>query len=315
MDNAILMKERAGKLYGKNAVIVKNPEKLSAILNGLRWKILEILSMSPCYPALIAEKLGVHEQIVYYHIRQLLNAGIIEVKRTEEGKGYMAKYYQIKNKVFALELPNSEEFLLEKNFKNTSDNLRKFLRPFIINGNLNCFIVVGSPDPHGPFQVRGRDGHYAIELALFLGGLCSPNSDFSVKLDVDAIAENLEDNMIVIGGPLTNMLSYRINSKMIVKFETANFPFHKIISTKSSKIYMEDNVGFIAKMPNPQNPENFIMHIAGIRHSGTKSAIIALTKFHDKVLRDYENEDVWFRIVKGIDLDSDGKVDSIEILE
>ena len=50
-------------------------------------------------------------------------------------------------------------------------HLQKFFKEFIDNGIFDGKIVVGSPQPHGPFKTSARDGHYAAHLALFLGAI------------------------------------------------------------------------------------------------------------------------------------------------
>ena len=57
------------------------------------------------------------------------------------------------------------------------------------------------------------------------------------------------------------------------------------------------------------------MILAGIRFNGTKSAVLALTRFPDKILEKYSGEENWSCVVKGIDFDGDGKIDSVEVLE
>lgn len=313
---AQLIKKKQDKFYVKQIKIEKNPEKLKAVLSSQRWKILEILAERPAYPAQIAEKLKIHEQRVYYHINQLEKAGIIEVVKREERGGALAKFYTLKNYAFALELPYGEEKLLTLPMHEENPVLKNFLFPFISGGKINCKIVVGSPDPHGPYQVRGRDGHYGIDLALFLGQYGSIPDKFSTKLDVDVKAEKADnDNMILIGGPLTNTITHEINNFLPVKFERERFPFRAIISEKTNKKYSEDSCGLLAKIINPKNPEKAIMVLAGVRFNGTKSAVLALTRFSDKILKNYSGEDNWACIVKGIDFDGDGKIDSIEVLE
>ena len=59
-----------------------------------------------------------------------------------------------------------------------------------------------------------------------------------------------------------------------------------------------------------------ILHIAGLRNSGTKAAILAFLKHFNEVkkgnLYDYTFES---HVVEGLDLDSDGIVDDVEFLE
>ena len=47
---------------------------------------------------------------------------------------------------------------------------------------------------------------------------------------------------------------------------------------------------------------------------GTKSAVIAFTNFSKKTFSDFTgNENEWAAIVQGYDMDSDGKIDYVDI--
>ncbi|MFB6217321.1 MAG: hypothetical protein ABEJ72_10235, partial [Candidatus Aenigmatarchaeota archaeon] len=74
-------------------------------------------------------------------------------------------------------------------------------------------------------------------------------------------------------------------------------------------------IGIVAKAVNPEDTEKRVMVLAGTRTIGTKSAVLALTRHNDEILKDYEEEDNWARIVRGRDMDGDGKIDEIEVLE
>ncbi|RLJ02447.1 MAG: hypothetical protein DRP11_03005 [Candidatus Aenigmatarchaeota archaeon] len=314
---AWLIKKVGDKFYSKDIRVVKDPEKLKGLFNRTRWKILEMLAERPRYPAEIAKELGIHEQKVYYHIKQLQNSGIIKIRDKRERGGALAKYFSLEDYGFALELPYGDEKLADFPVQKEPENLKEFLYPFVQNAQLTACIVVGSPDPHGPHQVRARDGHYGIDVALFLGHYASMPERFSVSLDIDVIAEKrwTEENLILIGGPLTNILTDKFNPSLPVKFESEKFPFRKLISEKTGEEYTDDSCGIIAKIPNPENPEKSVMVLAGIRFIGTKSAVLGFTRFTKEVLKDYSGEEKWACVVRGMDMDGDGKVDSVEVLE
>ncbi|MEA2003406.1 MAG: helix-turn-helix domain-containing protein [archaeon] len=311
-----IIKDINGKLFAKNAVLVDNPEKLKGLLNDTRWKILKLIAEKPRYPAQIAKKLKLHEQKVYYHIKQLEANGQIEVKTKKEYGGTIAKYYDVTNHAFALELPSGDMKLADFPIKNESEKLKSFLFPFVSNGRLNSKIVVGSPDPHGPHQVRARDGHYAIDIALFLGQIVAMPKTFTTILDIDIKSQGKYDsNLVVVGGPLTNLITSDINNYLPVKFKIDNFPFRGMTSQKTAKTYSEDNIGLIAKVVNPNNTDKSILIFAGNRFNGTKAAVLALTRFTEIVLENYNGEDNWACVVEGLDIDGDGRVDSVKVLE
>lgn len=313
---ARLVKEKKGKLFYKDIKITEDPDKLKAVLNETRWEILKLISEKPLYPALIADKLDLHQQKVYYHIKQLKKADIIEVERKEEKGGSLAKFYTVKDYAFALELPFGDERLVDFPLSDSSDQFKKLIWPFVNNGRVNCNFVVGSPDPHGPHQVRGRDGHFAVDLALSFGQYGSLPEEFTTMLDVEVTAEKeFDQNLVLVGGPLTNTLTSKVNNYLPVKFEKEHFPYRELISEKTGEHYQEENTGVIAKIPNPEAEDKFILVLAGTRFSGTRAAVLALTRFQDQLLETYQGEDSWARVVLGKDMDGDGTVDAVNFLE
>lgn len=294
----------------------ENPNRIKGILSPIRWKILQCLSEKPSYSYQIAKDLGIDEQRVYYHMHQLEKKKLIKLVKKETLGGAIAKYYVPTQRVFALELPGGEEKLLEDPIKKQNSKLKDFLFPFVSSGKLNAKIVVGSPDPHGKFQVRARDSHYSIDLALFLGQFVELPKNFTVRLDIDIKAEKqYNNNLILVGGILTNTITDEINNYLPVKFQSEKFPFRGIISKKTGKQYLEDSHAIIAKIPNPNFPDKRILLIAGNRFNGTKAAIIALTRKYNELLKDYDHQDTWVKVIQGIDLKGDGKISDIKILE
>ena len=86
-----------------------------------------------------------------------------------------------------------------------------------------------------------------------------------------------------------------------------------IVSKKDT--YTDENIGIIARIPNPFSKENFILCFAGIRYTGTKAAVLAFTKYRKLVLNRFNKQKEFFCIVHGYDVDGDGKIDSVEVLE
>jgi predicted P-loop ATPase len=88
-----------------------------------------------------------------------------------------------------------------------------------------------------------------------------------------------------------------------------------LASRKTSSVYTADAVGLVAKIINPWDKTKRIIVLAGNKVVGTKACVLALTNFWKKTLKDYNGEDMFAKVIQGFDLDGDGKVDSIEILE
>jgi len=321
MDKKLLLHEEDKTQKVKEIAIIEDPQKLKMILNRLSWKILVMLSEREMYPLEIAKKLGVHEQKVYYHIRKLARAGAITVAREEEKKGATAKYYKAVSPAFGIELPKGYRTIERVSLLSMEEQIQKFFKEFIRgDGTFEGKIVVGSPTPHGPFKTSARDGHYASYLTFFLGQFAKMPEEFAIKLDVDVKAEKEEkNNLILVGGPGTNLLTQELNEYLPIRFNMQpseqGFLFGGLVSRKTSNVYTTDAVGLIAKIVNPWDNTKRVIFLAGNKAVGTKACVLALTNFWKKTLKGYHGEDTFATVIQGFDLDGDGKVDSIEVLE
>ena len=301
-----IIDKQKNEVYSLPAKEIK-PEDAGAVSSELANKILHLLAKESMYSIDIAKSLKVHEQKIYYHIRNLEKAGIIKVVRKETKQGATANFYALTEPAFVIRFKNFETTSKIGQIKNESE----FLEPFIKNGELNSLIIVGSPDPHGPDKARSRDGYYGMDLALFLGTFLNYVPQFNVKLDTEVRDEDLQNNLILIGGPVVNKVVEKINSKLPIKFEDGN-----IKSAISNETYPQDECGIIVKTKNPFNSDKFILVVAGKRFSGTRAAIIAFLKGFRKITGgNIHNKNINAKVVEGIDLDSDGIIDDIEFRE
>lgn len=276
----------------------------------LAEKILKELLLQPSYPKELAKKLQENEQKVYYHFRNLEKAGFIVEERREDVRGATAKYYKVTSPSFSVLLKEPETLA----GKSSSKEREEFLSPFIKDGELDSLVIVGSPDPHGPEMARSRDGHYAVDLALFLGSFLSQVPELKTKLDTEFKLSDWNNNLILIGGPIVNTLSAKIHEKkeLPIYFETSKI----VCSTVSKKTYEEGRIGIIEKFDNPFCKGKKILLIAGNSYRGTRAAVIALTKNFDEIIKGNKFDKKTFaRLVAGKDLDADGIVDNAEILE
>ncbi len=293
----------------KNNFVLKTQpiqlKNLTNLSNPLVIKILNILKEKPIYPKEIAVKLKIHEQNIYYYIRKLEKAGIIKVEREELIQGTTAKFYTLSSESY---------FFAVKDFHESSkiqERESKFLQPFIKNGELDALIVVGSPDPHGPQNARSRDGYFGMDLALFIGTFLNSISESKVKLDTETAQNDLEkNNLILIGGPIVNKVTETINKNLPIFYDENKKGFY---SHLTKKCYVDESIGVISRCTNPFNKEKQVLLVAGIRNWGTKAAILAFLKHFDELEKGKKGE--LSRVVRGLDLNSDGIVDDIEILE
>lgn len=288
-----------------------SPQNIRAATSPLAQKIIRKLVEKPSYPKELASELKVHEQKIYYHIRKLENSGIIKKERTETKQGAIAQYYSISKPALAIRFKDYQETQKIAAYSNESE----FLEPFIEDGQLNATIVIGSPDPHGPQKARARDGYYGIDLALFLGTFINSIQELNVRLDTEIRQKDLEKNLIVMGGPIVNSIAQKINKKSPIRFVKSKVG-SGIGSDVSNKKYLGNEVGFIVKMTNPFNKTKKLLYIAGNRYAGTRACIIAfLKKFKEITEGNKHNPEVEAKVVEGVDLDSDGIVDHVEIKE
>ncbi len=320
MKRKLLLQTEGKTQTVKDISLTQDNQKLKMMLGNLSWKILLMLQEKEMYPLEIAKQLGMQEQKVYYHIRKLHQAGAIQITHEERKKGPTAKYYRTVSPAFGIELQGGYKPIKNLCLPSISENLSGFFKEFLNEGTFDGKIVVGSPQPHGPFKTSARDGHYAAHLALFLGQFTQLPTEFAVKLDVDVKAEKEEkNNLILVGGPGTNLLTQEINEHLPIKFLMQStehgFMLGGLSSKKTGQTYVSDMSGLIAKIVNPWDNTKRIIVLAGNKAVGTKACVIALTNFWKKTLEKYKDEDTFAVVITGYDLDGDGKVDSIEVRE
>ncbi|MBW2988556.1 hypothetical protein DRJ48_03315 [Candidatus Woesearchaeota archaeon] len=304
-----IVKRENGKILSLPAEEI-SLKKLRHLNSDLVFQIIDTLKGKELYPKQIAQQLGVHEQKVYYHIRHMEEAGFIINTKTERIMGSYAKYYKLTKKGFFFRFG---EFEVSPRILELKDE-NGFLKPFIDGGKMNALIITGSPDPHGPDKARSRDGYYGIDLGLFFGTFLNYVPKPNVKLDTETQESDLRNNLILIGGPIVNKITERVNKGLPIRFEKT--PTWTIKSSITGNNYPEDEMGIIVKARNPYNLDAYVLIIAGKRHSGTRAAIIAMLKYFYEVTKGNKyNNEVMARVVEGIDLDSDGIIDDVEFKE
>ena len=301
--------------FAKEISILEKPGEMRILSNPIAWKIINLLSGRPMYPAQIAKELKIYEQSAYYYIRKLLAIKAIGQVETSFVRGGTAKLYKTEYPAFGIEMSWGERKFEKARNETVSHHVSTFFQDFIDDDSFNGTIVVGAPEPHGPYRSSARDGHYATQLAFFLGSFCSLPSNFVVKLDVDANSEKISrtENIISIGGPGTNIITSEFNRYLPIRFHETNF-WSGLIAPHG-KTHTLDNHGLIAKIRNPFSERLNVIIIAGVRSAGTKSAIIALTNHGNEILKKFGENKYWALVVQGFDMDSDGKIDAIDIVD
>jgi len=316
LDQIII--EKNGEEIRLETKVIEKTSDLKPLLNEDCFKIFKLLQEKASFPAEIAKEIGLNEQKVYYHIKQLKNKGLIELEKTEERNGALAKYYKTEFDSFSIvptpELAGKKHRVLKE--KAVKSDAEEFLNEFTRKGIFSAKIVVGSPDPHGKFKARARDGHLAAELTAFLGANTRGFEMPLIFLDTMVKDLNKENsNLIILGGPITNKLAKQANDFLPIKFNFGNGNW-ALKSEPSKKEYAEDSIGVIEKIPHPYFKGKHIILIAGKRNSGTIAAILALAKkTRETVKPNTYNKKVFARVIEGLDVDGDGMIDEVEFRE
>lgn len=308
-----LVEETKNGQKAYETVLVNNPKLLSILSNDLALKIIKELGRQPACPMDVARKLKEHEQKIYYHIRNLEKLGIIKIVRIEERVGAMAKIYSPVSSVISFKLFEGERI----NDVKTKAAEIKFLKPFIEEGRLNSIIVVGSPDPHGRYKTPASDGYCAIDLGMFLGQFTKDLQVPYYKLDTQMREKDLKKNMILIGGPKSNIISDKLNKKLPIYFDySEEFLDWNIVSSLSKTVYREKNIGLITRVPNPYAEGKEIIIFAGKGFRGSRAAVLGFIKHLKEVKKGNSvDSNIVAKVVKGIDIDSDDIIDEVEFLE
>jgi len=305
MYSIIRKNQEDHSLIGAEAL---DKEKINALSDETRMKILKKLAEDSSYPREVSRQLEIDKQKAYYHFDKLEEAGLIEEIETEKVSGGSASIYSPRSSGYVLDLGEEAEKISWNHSKESSKN---FLEKFIEGAELEGVIVVGSPDQHGPDQVQAKDGHLAGEIGMKLGGFCESQNSV-VKLDTEIQRDSeFDQSMVLVGGVLTNTVTKKFNEDFPASFEGETFPYREIKTPENT--YSEETIGVVAKTSNPEISEKDIIMVAGVRNQGTEAAVRAFKNLED-ILEDYRGGD-FYRVVRGLDMDGDGEIDDYEVVE
>jgi len=298
---------------GREAEILEKPERVAPLSSPLAWRILQELARAPDYPNALAARLNIHEQKVYYHVRRLERAGLLEVLREESKRGASARVLAPTAEAFAIVLKGRGKPVASPLLPHAGI-VARFLEEFSSEGTFNGSIVVGSPYTHGPFSTTSRDSPYAVELGFFLGRLFAAPKRPLVRLDTELKAAGpVRDHLILVGGPVANIITMDLNPHLAVNFDWKQV--WRMESSRTKRQYADEQVGLIAKVRSPWNPSRAVVLLGGLHAVGTMAAILGVTQSADDVLDGYKPGEDFYRVVAGQDRDADGRIDAVSILE
>jgi DNA-binding transcriptional ArsR family regulator len=294
--------------------VFEDPKPAQALLQPMRWKILqELTALDQCAREL-AKKLNASQQVVCYHLKQLEKAGFIRLQRRERRRGAVAKYYRAEHMAIAVVASKLEGSNTGVEETNLSEGSAKLLAPYVVNGIFNGHVVVGSPDQHGIFRERDLGGYHASYLALFLGSLLPLARTNVIRLDTELTQQQILDNLILVGNPRVNTIAMMMNEYLPMTYELAGPDV--IMSTISERTYAEPQDGAVQMIQNPMNPNSKVIVLAGNETLGTQAAIMAFVRYTEDIAAgNVFNHEVLARVVSGVDANQDGMIDDVEFLE
>ena len=308
----ILLDPKSESGLAKRVLVADRPDGFRPASGKLGQRILVLLSSGPKYPAEMARSLGAHHQTVYYHIGRLEKAGLISRVRREHIRGGEANLFTLASDGYAVEFPVKGEPFPTLKSSGRSKALGRFFREFVKDGELDGWVVVGSPIQHGSAGTQARDGHYAVQLGFALGQFVNLPTKFPVKLDVDLRAERLfPSNMIIVGGPRNNVLAEELNPRLPFRFSQGGWGS---IVDNEGKSFGSELDCIVEKVRNPWDPSKTCVIAAGLTGAGTKAAIIGVCNFAEDLFKGYVGGD-FAALLRGADRDGDGKVDSVDVLK
>ena len=312
MREALLFDPGSRIRTAKRVLVSEKPDGFRPASGKIGQSILALLASGPRYPAEIARALKTHHQTIYYHVGRLERAGLITRVGRESIRGGEACLFALSSDGYAVEFQVKGEPLPTLQTSTKSRALGGFFKEFIDDGVLDGWIVVGSPVQHGSAGTQARDGHYAVQLGFALGQFVQLPERFPVKLDVDVKAESLRGaNLIVVGGPRNNVISEELNQYVPIRFKEGGL-WGSIVDDEG-KSYTSELDCIVAKIENPWAAGKTCIMAAGLTGAGTKAAIIGICNQADQLFKNYRTG-AYACVIRGMDKDGDGKVDSVETL-
>jgi len=312
MSYLVLKDRRGGQTVPVK--VFEDPAPAQALLQPMRWKILQELANADQCARDLAKKLNASQQVVCYHLKELEKAGFIRLQRRERRRGATAKYYRAEHKAIAVTTSKLEEQSRSTEETGLSEASTRLLAPYITNGVFSGYVVLGSPEQHGIFRERDLGGYHASYLTFFLGSLLPLARANVVKLDTELTQQQILGNLILVGNPRINTISMMMNEFLPITYELAGPDV--IMSTISERTYAEPQDGAVQMIRNPMNPESRVIVLAGNETIGTQAAIMAFVKYTEDIAAgNVFNHEIVARVVSGVDANQDGTIDDVEFLE
>ncbi|NPA38249.1 MAG: helix-turn-helix domain-containing protein [Candidatus Nanohaloarchaeota archaeon] len=259
---------------------IKKYEELKILAHPIRWKIFNLLKEKESYLNEIAKHLNISPESAHYHLKIL--KPYLNIRKEKTQSNFHRIYYSLKHTTLSIGKEPSSNQIHHHFF--TSQLIR---------------IIVGSPDPHGRYQVRARDSYLSAYISHYLG-----KRNYEIEVIWDTEAKSLElykNDIVVLGGPLSNVIAEMINTHTLIRFDEKSG--YRTFLHGKKRIPAEDNMGLVYCSINPLHHSSKLIWLAGSTLQGTFAAVLAYVKQHIKCPGAY--------LVEGLDKNSDGKIDTI----
>ena len=163
-----------------------------------------------------------------------------------------------------------------KSFKDYITNvypLKSYWKDILKSG---CVIVVPRPQMGEPEMLFG-DTSAAMSIHSFLQTLAKKEK-FELRWSDKIFSEDLNGNLVLIGGPLANPITKAFAETLKLPFSFNSQPTHDIMDLKGRTIFSPIEIGtndyspdyaIVLKTGNPHNEEKKLVIVAGCHRYGT----------------------------------------------
>jgi len=142
----------------------------------------------------------------------------------------------------------------------------------------DCIVVVGARSQHGPFQRNALESDWNAASRL-----CNKYKLPIIKPDIETTQDEKQiKNLIVIGGPLVNVLTYELSQALpicIASVSHHDVADKSIFSAPSGKYYLGRNYSVVEVIPSIYNPRKLILFAFGLTREGTEGSVQALIDY------------------------------------
>ncbi len=133
-----------------------------------------------------------------------------------------------------------------------------------------------SPGEHKSWIIMGEsaaapDVQGVADIAQRFGVISGKSKSVNI-IDTEIISDQKADNLILVGGPVTNSLVREINPLLPVRFEQKNNLWYITGGSKEYNGYDNPGIGMLVITKNPYNPDKNVIIAAGLTRWGTKAA-------------------------------------------